>query len=406
MKSLTLFLVSFFCFASTVSAQETHFPLGIWYEGGVGALRQNVVPEDPVEAAKMYDRDFADIAKHGIDVIVVPNTTPAHHKPLLDAAQKHNLKLIIELAHEGGDIGNMIRGAAPIDLARVHQMFETHLKPIQSHPALWKVQLLDEPPIPALEHYFQTAEALRQYDPRHAPFCCLVGDGPVEPFVKSTRSDVAAFDCYPIGVNTPKGDGKTLRDFAQVASRAALAAERNSAHAWAVLQCHAITGQLRFPTPAELRCMTWLSLATGSKGVFWFLYQTESLDPARTSIMSGLVDEKSQSSDRWDEVAKLTKEIKPLIPTLMQLTPSTEAASTKKNVSAYMLKDKQGRRYIFAVNINTSERRSIPVGISSTKDITVTRLPDNQKVQPTREGENLSWSADLEPGAAALYRID
>src|SRR5262245_33281574 len=265
-------------------AEENHFPLGIWYEGGVGALRQNVIPEDPAEAAKMYDRDFADIAKHGLDVLVVPNTPPAHHKVLLDAAQKHSLKLIIELAHEGGDIGNMIRGPVPMEFPRVQRMLDESLKPIQEHPALWKVQLLDEPPIPALQRYAQIADVLRNYDPKHAPFCCLVGNGPVEPFVKVTKSDVAAFDFYPIGVKTPTGDSRTLQEFARVAGRAAHAAEANGAHAWAVLQCHAITGQLRFPTPAEIRCMTWLSLAAGNKGVFWFLYQTEALNPARTSI--------------------------------------------------------------------------------------------------------------------------
>src|SRR4051812_8096014 len=86
-------------FAQTPTAlvKAPDFPLGVWYEGGVGAARQNSVPEDPATAAKQYDRDFADMAAHGINCAVVPNTPPLHHKPLLDAAQKHGLKLIIEL---------------------------------------------------------------------------------------------------------------------------------------------------------------------------------------------------------------------------------------------------------------------------------------------------------------------
>src|SRR5437763_471552 len=74
--------------------QSGEFPLGIWYEGGVGPLRQNLIPADPAEAAKMYQRDFADIAAHGINVVVVPNTPPAHHKVLLDAAEANHLKII------------------------------------------------------------------------------------------------------------------------------------------------------------------------------------------------------------------------------------------------------------------------------------------------------------------------
>jgi hypothetical protein len=54
--------------------QEDFFPLGLWYEGGVGAARDNVLPADPAAAAPIYDKNFADIAAHGVNVIAVPNS--------------------------------------------------------------------------------------------------------------------------------------------------------------------------------------------------------------------------------------------------------------------------------------------------------------------------------------------
>src|SRR5690242_4740352 len=96
--------------ATWARAEDREFPLGIWYEGAVGELRQNLIPADPTEAAKMYNRDFADIEAHGIDTVVVPNATPAHHKQLLDAAQAHHLKLIVELGVDGGLLGKLVRG--------------------------------------------------------------------------------------------------------------------------------------------------------------------------------------------------------------------------------------------------------------------------------------------------------
>src|SRR4051812_12546860 len=95
-KKITL-LIAFLSAPLLAQPRQDFFPLGLWYEGGVGASRQNSVPEDPSAAAKQYDRDFADMQAHGINCVVVPNTPPAHHKPLLDAAHKYNLKLIIEL---------------------------------------------------------------------------------------------------------------------------------------------------------------------------------------------------------------------------------------------------------------------------------------------------------------------
>ena len=68
------------------AAQAAMFPMGVWYEGGVGEKRFNLIPEDPSDAAKQYDRDFDDIARHGINIVVVPNSPPPHHRPLLDAA--------------------------------------------------------------------------------------------------------------------------------------------------------------------------------------------------------------------------------------------------------------------------------------------------------------------------------
>src|SRR4051794_4279861 len=195
-----LFLAMMLCliacdFASVASAAEKFFPLGIWYEGGVGAKRQNVIPEDPTKAAPQYDRDFADIAAHGINLVVVPNTPPEHHQVLLDAAAKHKLKLIIELDFEGGEIGRAIR-QGPVDEAEIKSVFEKKLAPIKSHPALWRVQLLDEPPPGSFERYKQIADLLKAYNPTTASFCCLAGTGPVGEFAKIVQPDAVAWDFY------------------------------------------------------------------------------------------------------------------------------------------------------------------------------------------------------------------
>src|SRR4051812_6068857 len=108
----------------------TEFPLGIWYEGGVGPARGDLIDPDPAVAAKMYDRDFADIATHELNLVVVPNCPPNHHKVLLDAAKAHGLKLIIELGFEGDPVGPMIRGNVPVNDEAIHKAFEQRLKPI------------------------------------------------------------------------------------------------------------------------------------------------------------------------------------------------------------------------------------------------------------------------------------
>src|SRR5690242_14918133 len=101
MRSIVLLslALSLSVFAATSLAAEgkPFFPLGVWYEGGVGNVRDNVLPTDPKEAAAVYDKNFADIAAHGVNVFVIPNSPPEHHQFVLDTAQKHNLKVILEL---------------------------------------------------------------------------------------------------------------------------------------------------------------------------------------------------------------------------------------------------------------------------------------------------------------------
>src|SRR5688572_4499216 len=137
MKQFFFALALFAVFASVARADETatekFFPLGLWYEGGVGDARDNVLPADPAAAAPIYEKNFADIAAHGINVVTIPNSPPPHHKVVLDTAQKHGLKIILELDLDGGELGHMIRGGMPLDEKRARAFLEENLGPIKDH---------------------------------------------------------------------------------------------------------------------------------------------------------------------------------------------------------------------------------------------------------------------------------
>jgi hypothetical protein len=336
--------------ASCCSAAEDFFPLGLWYEGGVGEARDNVLPADPARAALIYDKNFADIAAHGINLIVVPNSPPEHHKLVLDAAHEHHLKVILELGLDGGPIGYMIRGQSPMDDSAVARELEKTLRPSKDHPALLRVQLLDEPPADAFNRYSDIAKAVHKFEPKIEPFCCLTGASDGGAFLDASKSNVVAFDMYPFGVNDKKSL-KPLQDFLICADRFADCANQRKAASWAVLQCHEITRALRYPTAAELRCMTWLSLASGSKGLFWFLYQSEHF--TKDAMMNGLVDRDFKPRPLWDEVAKLTKELSPLTQTLSKLQPCEQIPQNDPTFLARAFVDDQRNDYIIAVNLNT-----------------------------------------------------
>ena len=380
---------------------DDFFPLGLWYEGGVGDARDNVLPADPATAAPIYEKNFADIAAHGINLIVVPNSPPEHHKLVLDTAEKHHLKVILELGLDGGALGHMIRGDRAMDDHVIAETLQNVLAPIKDHPALLRVQLLDEPPGDAFARYGHVAESVRKFNPRTLPFCCLTGDSNGDAFLAASKSDVIAFDMYPLAPGAKEGDAKPLKDFATYADRfAGCATKHDDARSWAVIQCHAITGGLRFPTPAEVRCMTYSSLATGNKGVFWFLYQSERVGPA---MMDGLVDRQFKARPLWDEVGKLAKELAPVAAILAKLKPDAINLESTADL-ARAFSDGGGNTYVIAVNFDTLHAKQITLKLPGDYH-GLKRLVHGNSDDATNSRDALTWSAKLDPGDGAIFRV-
>ncbi|HEY3269152.1 MAG TPA: hypothetical protein VGM37_19750 [Armatimonadota bacterium] len=382
------------------------FPMGVWYEGGAGAMRDNLIPDNPKLAAARYLRDFKDIAAHGVNAVVVPNSPPEHHKILLDAAKKAHLRVILELGAAGGPLGEMIRGSRPYSEDEVTKTLEDRLKPIAGHPALWRVQLLDEPPADAFGRYGRVAAALRVAAPGLEPFCCLIGSGDFDGFLTASQSNVAAFDCYPIGPASPEGDLAPLQNFADQARLAGLACARNNADAYAVIQAHAIPGGLRFPTPGEMRCMTYSALATGSRGVFWFLYQSEWWNKEKGEMMDGLVDSQYRARPLWGEVTRLTSEIRPLAAALADLRPDPAPGVVECEQSVRLLRDGANHPYVFVVNMDTKSAQTVHVRMRVENGSSrVSRVGSKAKLHPRVEAGWLTFTDSLPPGGGGLYEI-
>ena len=407
MRAIVILVVILTCIASIAGASQ-FFPVGVWYEGGVGAFRNDLIPDDPAPAAKDYQRDFANMASYGINAAVVPNTQPNHHKALLDAAAANHVKLIVELDREGGELGQMVRGGLPLTDEALRNTFNTKLKPIMNHPALLGVQLIDEPTADTYQRYAKIASALKSYAPRLMPFSCLIGNGPVDSFCKTTRPQVVAFDCYPFGVNDKIGAQNPLLAYDGVANAACVAAAKYDVPVWAVIQVHSITNGLRFPTPAEVRCMTYIALANGSKGIWWFLYQTEYWNKEHNEFMGGLVNGDFKPNPCLPEVGKLTSEINKLVPTLLRLKIAPDAP-VRADTIAHVLKDTDGHVYVFAVNTDTLSARKVTIRLNAastgSREPAVVKLPVKKAMDVSLFGDQVIWSDTLAPGDGALYEV-
>ena len=157
-----------------------------------------------------------------------------------------------------------------------------------------------------------------------------------------------------------------------------------------------------------MRCEAYLSLATGNKGVFWFLYQTQFFDKEHQNAMGGLVNEKFKGDKRWKDVAQVTEEIQKIAPILARLEPSDDEPKRVDDVLAYHLKDHDGTDYLFAVNLNTQKTQKANLaydGSATRKVAQVVAIPSGLKIPADTNG-NAKWDDSIAPGSGALYRID
>ena len=396
--------------ALAVPSEKNFFPIGIWYEGGVGDARNNLIPEDAWQAAAYYQRTMGDIARHGLNLVVVPNTPPTHHLPLLDAVQKAGLRAIIELGFEGGAIGHLVRSPQALTAEPAQAATREWIKPIRRHPALYGIQILDEPPPSAFPNYQIAQTTIEELSSKRA-FCCLIGGGGVAEFCQQVKPRQVAFDCYPIGEQTPEGDRAPLDAYLAQCQRAAEGCRPFGVPFWAVIQAHSITGIHRHPTPTELRLMTYLALSEGARGIFYFLYQTELFSNNPPQLMEGVVTSEYHETVQFRAIRRLAGELKRLAPILMSLErtaqPGLLGETTGVHCSAW--KDPRGSRYVIGVNLNTRQPAHISLALPAAPGKGRWLLKDVLTGQTASRGAHLENSLrfflTLPPGGTCMLKL-
>jgi hypothetical protein len=202
--------------------------------------------------------------------------------------------------------------------------------------------------------------------------------------------------------------GYLMQTYDGVVDDACARGVRSNTPVWAVLQTYTDAGA-RMPTPAEVRCMTYIALANGCKGLWWFLYQTEMRTNGQV-FLGGLVDQYYQGGTMWEEVGQLTKAIKPLTPVLSTLTPANGKLAVKANAITHVLTDDAGTQYLAVVNPNTAYGRTVRIEVSAQQldlsKATVVKLPTKKALRDVmRSNGTMSWDVQLKAGEGIFYRI-
>ncbi|MGI8907505.1 MAG: hypothetical protein ACR2IE_13565 [Candidatus Sumerlaeaceae bacterium] len=392
------------------------FPIGVWFDGRVEGINcpegYHNVPKEMKAAKEYYQRNFQDIRDHGIEIVVIPNTPPDYRETLLSVADQVGVKIVLELVElaypEWGGRHSVRTPDMVRDEAEVLKYCDAMTSEIRKHKSLFCYQVLDEPPANLFENFALVNRVLEKLDPAHPSFSCLCFE---EELARTTAmgTQMIVFDRYPLRKPSKPGD----HDFTPFRSLL----DKLDHHAgklpyWMVVQSCAMdtTTGLRYPTQAELRLMTWLSVAHNAKGIFFFLHNSYT----QQERLQGLVDLEMAPHPIYGEAADLARTLKRLSPLLLRiertsdtLVKARDAFDVQSFEEAGDAAMRKGNRYAFVVNQDVLRSASFDGEFedASTAPKELRDLIVDVPIDVKTEGGVAKFSIRLPPGGAALLRI-
>lgn len=252
-------------------------------------------------------------------------------------------------------------------------------------------QLADEPEMNGIspEHVDELRSRIHAEDPSHPAALVIAKEKKYKNYAPVT--DVLMVDPYPV----PRG---MLTKVADAVEKARVAVQ-NKKPVWAILQLfgyqndeHKGYDKKREPTIEEVRCMTYLAVAHGAKGIFYFAYHGNQYDVRL-------------SPKYWKGIKRIAGELRDLTPVLLAPV-SMEKIQVKvdegdRAAIHFLIKEFNGKTYLIAVNALNAPLHGVFSGVKGSI----------QKIGVEFEGRDVDhvdggFSDDFKPYAAHIYKIE
>ncbi len=299
--------------------------------------------------------------------------------PLLDAAARHGLRAFVY----------------PADPYHVRENTATReeligeIRARMHHPALLGWYVVDEPEgigvasVQTVRNYYQL---IKETDPSHPCSLVIMTPGAAANYGHST--DIMWIDPYPVPYNPV-----TYVSECMDGARASVPKDKPvwaipQAFDWSVWKTGAID-KIHRPTPEEERCMTYLALVHGAKGIIYW---------AHTGSKYYIHD----YPEHWAALKKIAGELRDLSPVLLTTDSPLKASLSPRTATLdTMVKELDGRTYVFAVNrepASTQARISLK-GAKAAANVEV--LFENRTLPASRNG----WTDQFGPLEVHIYRL-
>lgn len=210
-----------------------------------------------------------------------------------------------------------------VDVDEAREKVESLVRDLEGHPAVYAINLRDEPTSLYFEGLAKVGDLIREMAPDIPPFVNLfpnyaspqqLGEPTyaehVEKFVEIFRPEILSYDHYALFE-----DGSLREDYWSNLELIREVALRNDIPFWNVILSSAHFN-FREVTAADLRFQVFTTLAYGGKGIVYFKY----LAPARGNYRMAPVDQFGNKTRTWEDMRNVNNQIHKLAPVLLKLT--------------------------------------------------------------------------------------
>lgn len=439
---LFLLLSSFFTQVFAQNYDPNFFPIGVWSVKGDFRSVDNYLV-NPNTAAPMHETLFSDLENRGFNAAFM-SLDPIGYTidTLLDIAHKHNIKIISSMQHLAGIIADS--NDNPPTGEEIHNaIVEDSINLLKKSPAVLGYYLYDEP-LPGWIDFAKLKEAkdsLLQLSGGNHPILSVWNDVQQMSYIDGYLNlEVLMADTYPISDSTSEGSlvdympayfssygdpddpstiGPATPSFSEYIEQIRQDhCNDNNRPFWIVFQSFGDDVQYdadnpdaswafwRQVQPKEIRLQAWIALMQGAKGLWYFLYETES------PVLMGMLDVDGNSTPRLDEATAINTQVNKISPILLKLDVVEDAQVTVNQGEARLhddLSENTDDKYIIVTNTDYFNQQDIQVSIPKS-DIgyevhSVMNNITDENIPFTETATTIDFVASLDRADGALYHI-
>ncbi|HLX05992.1 MAG TPA: hypothetical protein VKR28_10680 [Candidatus Binatus sp.] len=299
--------------------------------------------------------------------------------------QRHGIFFLPTVSNFYEDIRGYPKGlAAKLGVSTQDDLAARYADALEENRAVVGYYVQDEPAADKVARTFHQYQVIKAVDP--AGFNLIALDRPQDVQFWKDAVDVIGVDPYPLWLPVDNYIGE-VGDW----TRTAVKAVHGSRPVWTIIQFFQADAMSSWPTEQQLYDMTWMAIAEGASGVFYWSHGIRALSWVRDPVKKAAL---------WGSLVRVTKQVKDLEPVLLRPDAQVLASKPSEDIVTREKTGPDGARYVIAYNQSNDAAAAYFVLQSPAQSVTVRRGMEKLEIK-----NSTTFEDQFEPYEAKVYEI-